>query len=66
VSFAKIRNALGFVPRYTPADAAREIAAALEAGSVVPDDRTITLKWYKNLLEWHRIIREVELDGRIL
>jgi len=66
VSFAKIKKTLGFAPQFTPADAAREIAAALEAGRVVPDDRTITLKWYKNLLEWHRLIREVELDGRIL
>jgi len=66
VSFAKIKKTLGFAPQFTPADAAREIAAALEAGGVVADDRTITLKWYKNLLEWHRLIREVELDGRIL
>lgn len=66
VSFAKIKNTLGYAPRFTPADAAREIVAALEAGTVVPDDRTITLKWYKNLMEWQKIIREVELDGRIL
>lgn len=66
VSFAKIRSALGYAPQLNPADAAREIAAALESGAVVPDDRTITLKWYRNLMEWQKIIREVELDGRIL
>lgn len=66
VSFAKIRNTLGYTTRLTPADAAREIAAALESGAVVADDRTITLKWYKNLMDWQRILREVELDGRLL
>ncbi|WP_027883121.1 NAD-dependent epimerase/dehydratase family protein [Meiothermus rufus] len=66
VSFAKIRDTLGYTPQFTPSDAAREIAQALEAGQVVPDDRTITLKWYKNLMEWQRILREVELDGRLL
>ncbi len=66
VSFAKIRDTLGYAPQFTPSDAAREIAQALEAGQVVPDDRTLTLKWYKNLMEWQRILREVELDGRLL
>lgn len=66
VSFAKIKNTLGYAPRFTPADAAREIVAALGSGELVPDDRTITLKWYKNLMDWQKIIREVELDGEIL
>lgn len=66
VSFAKIKNVLGYTTQFTPADAAREISAALESGAVVADDRTITLKWYKNLMDWQKILREVELDGRLL
>lgn len=66
VSFAKIKNTLGYVPKLTPADAAREIVAALDSGKLVADDRTITLKWYKNLMDWQKIIHEVELDGSIL
>ena len=29
-------------------------------------DRTLTLRWYQLLNEWHRVIRDVELHGGIL
>ena len=28
--------------------------------------RTITLEWYKQLSEWHKIVRETELYGGML
>ncbi len=66
VDFSKIKNALGFRPKYTPKDAAREIYEALTEGRVNDDIKTRTVQWYKYLIEAHRIIREVELNGRIL
>ena len=52
VTFKKIRNILRFTPHYTIADGAREVWNALENGIVDPDDpRTITVKWYKHLME---------------
>ncbi len=52
VSFQKVRDTLGFKPRYTPREGAREIDAALRQKVVDPDDpRTITVSWYKQLLE---------------
>jgi nucleoside-diphosphate-sugar epimerase len=49
VSFEKIKNALGFVPRKHPRDGAREITAALDADSI--DERTTrTIDWYLKLL----------------
>lgn len=44
VSFAKIRDALGYETTFTVEDAAREIAEALESGAVEPSTRTHTLK----------------------
>lgn len=66
VDFAKIRATLGYTAEYTPEHAAVEIVNALQGGHVTPDMRTRTVEWYKNLLEWQHVVREVELDGAIL
>ena len=66
VSFAKIKERLDFRPALTPEDAAHEIAEALTSGLVTPDTRTRTVEWYKQLIYWHQILREVELDGRLI
>lgn len=66
VDFTKIRNVLGFKPKYTVRDAAKEIYDALEKGILRDDIRTITVKWYKHLLEAYELIKNVELNDRIL
>lgn len=66
VSFDKIARVLKFKPEFTPREGAREIYEALKAGRVVDDIRTITVKWYKHLLEMQRFLREVEIEGVIL
>ena len=67
VSFDKIAKVLGFKPKYTPREGAREIFDALRDGRLNGDDlRTITVKWYKHLLEMQKFIRDVEIDGVLL
>lgn len=66
VSFARIARELGFAPRYTPADGAREIYRALKENRVTDGPRTITVQWYKHLLEMQRFIRETEINGVLL
>lgn len=66
VDFTKIKRVLGFTPKYTPREAAKEIFQALEDGRVKDDIKTITVKWYKYLLEAHKIIKDVEINGTIL
>jgi len=66
VSFAKIRKVLDFEPRHTPEDAAVEIKEALAEGRVVPDARTRTVEWYRELLTWKGRLEEILLDGRLL
>ena len=59
VSFQKVRDRLGFTPRYTPREGAREIDTALHQKAVDPDDpRTITVSWYKQLIETRRIAQD--------
>ncbi len=66
VDFTKIRNTLGFVPKYTPKDAAVEIYRALENGEVTDTLKTRTVEWYKYLLEAHKILRNVVMRGEVL
>lgn len=65
VSFEKI-EALGFRAELTATDGVTEICAALDAGAIDRETRTITLDWYKQLVDWHRIVREVEMYGGII
>ena len=67
VCFKKARETLDFNPKYTPKEGAREVFEALREGKVSGDDpRTITVKWYKHLLEMHKFIKDVEIRGTIL
>jgi nucleoside-diphosphate-sugar epimerase len=66
VSFDKIAKVLKFKPKYTPRDGAREVYSALKDGIVTDELKTITVKWYKHLLEMQKFIKEIELNGVIL
>jgi len=65
VAFDKIES-LGWKAELTARDGAREIARRLEDGTLEQTEKTITLSWYKDLVRWHRIIKDVELGGGIL
>lgn len=66
VSFQKIQERLGYRTQLTPEYGATEIFAALSKGEVKDDPRTRTVDWYKNLMEWQQVVREVEMNGAIL
>ena len=67
VSFEKIKKTLNFSPQYTPKEGAREVYQALKEGKLNPDDmRTITVKWYRHLLEMHALLKDLEINGRVL
>jgi nucleoside-diphosphate-sugar epimerase len=67
VSFKKIKEVLNFKPQYTPREGAKEVFEALKDGRLNPDDpRTITVKWYKNLLEMQKFIKSIEINGKLL
>jgi len=66
VSFDKIKQALGFEPMFTPREGAAEVYDALKDGIVKDELKTITVGWYKHLLEMQEFIRQTELGGRLL
>jgi nucleoside-diphosphate-sugar epimerase len=67
VSFDKIDHSLGFTPKFSPADGAREVYEVLKSGAIDPNDpKTITVQWYKTLMEMHGLLKEMEIEGRLL
>jgi len=67
VSFRKIKERLGYQTKFTPEDGAREIVEQIQKGNLDPDDpRTITVQWYKHLMEMQAILKQVELKGVLL
>lgn len=65
VAFGKI-EALGFSASMTAEDGVAEICRALDAGTVDRTIQTITLDWYKELLRWHKVVRDIEMYGGIV
>lgn len=67
VSFSKIKETLNFMPQITIGKGARNVFDALKEGTLNPDDpRTITVKWYKHLLEMQQFLKDTEINGVIL
>jgi nucleoside-diphosphate-sugar epimerase len=66
VNFHKIKEVLKWEAKYTAADGALQIFRALENGSIKKTEQTITLNWYKKLIEWESTIQEISMYGGIL
>lgn len=66
VSFDRIRQELGFTASHTPQEAVSEIYEAIKLGRVDTGLRTVTVKWYRYLLDAERTLEEVRLNGRLL
>jgi|TARA_B100000953_G_scaffold298143_1_gene294357 nucleoside-diphosphate-sugar epimerase len=65
-SFEKIKNQLGFVPKYSVADGAHEIYDALKNGIISDSKKTKTVEWYQYLLSSKEVSKEYLLRGTIL
>ena len=43
-----------------------EIFQKLELGELDKTLKTITLDWYNEITKWHKIIKNLELNGRMI
>lgn len=66
VSFSRAETELGFRPRFTPGDGAREIYGALKLGQVDSGIKTVTVKWYQHIMDAKRLVDGLVIDGRLL
>jgi nucleoside-diphosphate-sugar epimerase len=67
VSFAKIREILSYVPQTSIKLGAKNVFNALSDGTLNPyDQRMITVKWYKHILEMQKFLKDTEINGVLL
>ena len=66
VVFDKAENTLGFRAETHVTDGVNEIYQALKSGMVDTGDKTVTVKWYRNILDAQKLVDSVTLDGRII
>lgn len=66
VSFRKIAERLAYRAMGTPEDGAREIHEGLRSGALRDGPETRTVDWYRELLRWHAVTRDVAMNGAIL
>ena len=66
VSFKKIRETLGWTPKWNAEMGVMEIVKRLENGEADKTADTITLNWYKEMENWYNIIKKIEMYGGIL
>ena len=65
-SFKKIKDVLDFSPKYNVKDGAKEIFEALEQNKIEYSKKTITLDWYKHIMDSYKIVKELSLKDTIL
>ena len=66
VSFKKVESVLGFKAKYLPADGVKEIYQALKMGKVDTGIKTVTVKWYKNIIEAKALVDRLAINGKLL
>jgi nucleoside-diphosphate-sugar epimerase len=66
VVFSKAKKKLNFNPVVSIADGVSEIYMALKTGKVDTSVKTVTVKWYKDLIAAKELISSIELNGRLI
>jgi len=66
VDFSKVKNLLGFEAKKTIIDGINEIYVALKSGNVDMSIKTVTVSWYRNILDAKKLLDTIELNGRII
>jgi nucleoside-diphosphate-sugar epimerase len=66
VEFNKAKDRLKFTGKISVEDGIKEIYSALKGGKVDVGTRTVTVSWYKNILDANNLINSIELNGRVI
>jgi nucleoside-diphosphate-sugar epimerase len=66
VVFKKAQKKLGFKAEIDAAHGIKEIYLALKSGTVDVGPKTVTVQWYRSIIEAKSLLESVMLDGRII
>ena len=57
---------MGFKAKTSVTEGIKEIYLALKAGKVDTGIKTVTVQWYRNIIEAKKLLDEIVLDGRVI
>jgi nucleoside-diphosphate-sugar epimerase len=66
VNFHKLQKNLGFKPSVNVEQGINEIYLALKNGSVDTSSKTVTVQWYRNIIDAKNLIDSVMLNERVI
>ena len=66
VNFSKIENQLSFKPKVQVENGIDEIYLALKNGSVDTSSKTVTVQWYRNIIEAKNLLDSIIVNGRVI
>jgi len=66
VSFDKAKELIGFEAKTSVNAGIKEIYFALKSGDVDFGTRTVTVQWYRNILEAEKLLDSIKLNGRVI
>jgi nucleoside-diphosphate-sugar epimerase len=66
VSFTKAKQVLDYEAKTSVEDGVREVYNALKYGLVECTRKTVTVNWYRSILEAKALIEGIELNGRVI
>lgn len=66
VNFSKMKTNLGFQPKIEVEHGINEIYLALKSGNVDISSKTVTVQWYRNIIEAKNLIDSVVSNGRVI
>jgi nucleoside-diphosphate-sugar epimerase len=66
VIFSKAESKIGFKAQTGVGEGVKEIYSKLKSGRVDTGLKTITVTWYKNIIDANNLIKSVTLNGRII
>ena len=66
VIFKKAEEKLGFKAKVDVTQGIKEIYLALKAGKVDVGPKTVTVQWYRNILDAKALLDSVLLEGRVI
>jgi nucleoside-diphosphate-sugar epimerase len=66
VSFAKAKRLLGYEAQTRVEEGVREVYDALKYGKVDFTPKTVTVNWYRSIVDAKTLIDSVELNGRVI
>jgi nucleoside-diphosphate-sugar epimerase len=66
VEFIKAKEYLNFLPSVSVNEGVQEIFTALNNGKVDTGIRTVTVQWYKNIVEAKKLVESIQLNNRLI